>query len=83
MGVFVGYSKNMIRKNLIEWQWSDYFPKHRNKVNLCLHLVAVPLFWLGCLYMLVGLFGRPLWTIILGPFLIAVSVAIQGLGHKL
>ena len=39
----------MIRPNLLAWQWSDYSAKHRDRVNLLLHLVAVPLFLAGTL----------------------------------
>ena len=31
----------MIRPNLLAWQWSNYSAKHRDRVNLLLHLVAV------------------------------------------
>ena len=37
----------MIRPNLLAWQWSDYPAKHRDRVNLLLHVVAVPLFLVG------------------------------------
>jgi uncharacterized membrane protein YGL010W len=39
----------MIRPNLLAWQWRDYPAKHRDRVNLVLHLVAVPLFLAGTL----------------------------------
>ena len=34
----------MIRPNLLAWQWSDYVAKHRDRENLLIHIVAVPLF---------------------------------------
>jgi len=44
----------MIRPNLLAWQWSDYAAKHRDRVNLLLHLVAVPLFQAGTLILVGG-----------------------------
>ena len=34
----------MIRPRLLEWQWSDYSAKHRDQINLLLHIVAVSRF---------------------------------------
>ena len=45
----------MVRKHLLEWQWSDYVAKHRNRVNLLLHVVAVPLFQIGTVMLLYAL----------------------------
>ena len=45
----------MVRKHLLEWQWSDYPAKHRNRVNLLLHIVAVPLFQIGTVILLYAL----------------------------
>src|SRR2546428_10503922 len=41
----------MIRPRLLEWQWSDYSAKHRDRINLLLHIVAVPLFQIATIVM--------------------------------
>ena len=48
----------MIRPNLLAWQWSDYPAKHRDRVNLVLHLVAVPLFLAGTLLLVAAALQR-------------------------
>jgi len=71
----------MIRPNLLAWQWSDYPAKHRDRVNLLLHLVAVPLFLAGTL-LLVGAALRasgPGIALALGC--LAVAVVVEGRGH--
>ena len=71
----------MIRPNLLAWQWSDYPAKHRDRVNLLLHLVAVPLFLAGTL-LLVGAALRasgPGIALALGC--LAVAVLVEGRGH--
>ena len=55
----------MIRQHLLEWQWSDYAAKHRNRTNLLVHIVAVPLFQVG--------------TVILAYAAIRISGAAAGL----
>ena len=71
----------MRRDNLIEWQWSDYIPKHRDKTNLMIHMVAVPLFWAGLFQFLT--FFLDWRRLILGPIIMILSVVLQGIGHKL
>ncbi len=71
----------MIRPNLLAWQWSDYAAKHRDRGNLALHLVAVPLFWAGTAGVVSGLStGR--WTLAAGGVGAWVaSLVLQGRGH--
>jgi phage terminase small subunit len=71
----------MIRPNLLAWQWSDYAAKHRDRVNLLLHLVAVPLFQVGTLLLLVAaLRWSGLWAVAALACL-AVAVVVEGRGH--
>lgn len=69
--------------NLLAWQWQGYAANHRNPTNLALHIIAVPLFILGALTLLSGLFSLSLTTILLGVIGMVASLAIQGRGHKL
>lgn len=41
----------------LDWQWSDYPAKHRSRVNLLIHLAAVPAFQLGSLLIVWGVLG--------------------------
>jgi hypothetical protein len=67
---------------LLRWQWDGYPRYHRARLNLMIHIVAVPLFLLGNVTLLVALF--------LGSWLVAgvaavamvVSIALQGRGHR-
>jgi hypothetical protein len=54
---------------VLNQQWSDYSERHRNKTNLLIHIVTVPLVWFaaldvvgGLLLMLVGVGGLKLWV---------------------
>ena len=31
-------------EKVLQWQWSGYSAAHQNRINLLLHLIAVPLF---------------------------------------
>ena len=74
---------------LLDWQWSDYPEKHRNRVNLLIHIVAVPLFWLGAiqivgtlLLLLIGVpgaFSMLVWALIF----MGGSLFAQGRGHAM
>ena len=48
----------MIRPSLLAWQWSDYVAKHRDRGNLLIHIVAVPLFQLAMLALLYAVLSR-------------------------
>ena len=71
----------MIRPNLLAWQWSDYSAKHRDRVNLLLHLVAVPLFQAGTLILVVGVSIRSALGIGIALACLAAAVLIEGRGH--
>ena len=66
---------------LLKWQWSGYPEFHRDRRNLLLHLVTVPLFWLALLSLASGaVFDvRCAW----GGLLVLVPLIAQGRGHKL
>jgi len=69
-------------------QWSDYPDRHRNKVNLLIHIVTVPLVWIAgiqvvgsLLLMLSGLGALKIlvWALIL----IAVALFAQSHGNSM
>jgi hypothetical protein len=71
----------MIRRNLLAWQWNDYPAKHRDRMNLLVHLIAVPLFQAGTLILLVGVGIRSALGIGIGLACLVVSILIEGRGH--
>jgi len=44
----------LVRPRLLQWQWSDYPAKHRDRTNLVLHIFAVPLFDVATIALIVG-----------------------------
>ena len=72
----------LVRPRLLRWQWSDYSAKHRDRTNLLLHIVAVPLFEVASIALLVGIVigsGRAAGLALAG---IVAAIVIQGRGHR-
>ena len=67
---------------LLRWQWEGYAPYHRSRMNLLIHIVAVPVFVLGNILLLVGLVQ--LSWILAGAAIVVTIAAIgaQGQGHR-
>jgi len=65
---------------LAAWQWRLYPTGHRDRHNLMLHLLTVPLFWLGTL--------APLLAVLVSPWLafgllgLPVALVAQARGHR-
>ena len=72
----------MIRPNLLAWQWSDYVAKHRDRGNLLIHIVAVPLFQVATLVLIGAALGRSLTVAIVAIAAMAVALVLQGRGHR-
>ena len=71
-----------MRPELLAWQWSDYAVKHRDRTNLLVHIVVVPLFQIGTLVLLYGLVAcRPLVAVV-GVVAMLGSIVAQGRGHR-
>lgn len=60
----------------------QYADSHGDRLNLLIHLLAVPLFWLGTLgFVTFATMG--FWSYTAGTLVMpAVSLALQGFGHK-
>ncbi|MBH3472480.1 Mpo1-like protein [Pseudomonas putida] len=69
--------------NLPAWQWRGYHNNHRHPANLVLHLIAVPLFILGALLILSGLFALDLGQIAVGVIALIAGLGLQRHGHRL
>lgn len=68
--------------SLLAWQWRDYSPRHRDRVNLLIHMVGVPAF-IGAVLAFATLVWRAQWfgaALSLG--VAVVALAIQDAGHK-
>ncbi|MEZ5701128.1 MAG: Mpo1-like protein [Burkholderiaceae bacterium] len=66
---------------LLRWQWEGYPKYHAAKLNLLIHIVAVPGFLVGNL-LLVLMLAEGQWGRAAGALLLmAVSFLAQGVGH--
>src|SRR5712691_3394394 len=72
----------MTTPEFLAWQWSDYPAKHRHRLNLAIHIVAVPLFMLGCVAVAIGLLWLAPFRIVSGLVAMIVSVGPDGIGHR-
>ena len=59
---------------LLDWQWSHYPENHRNRTNLLIHIVAVPLFWVGAINFVFPLVFLGLIHALGGAVLMALSL---------
>ena len=73
----------MTISKFLAWQWSDYPARHRDRVNLAIHIVAVPLFMLGCVVVVLGFLRLAPMTMVSGLVAMIVSVGLEGIGHRL
>ncbi|HEX4891898.1 MAG TPA: hypothetical protein VFV47_01320 [Hyphomicrobiaceae bacterium] len=73
---------------VLNQQWDGYEDRHRNKVNLMIHIVTVPLVWFaalqvfgGLVLMLVGVGGLKMW--IYAAILITIALVAQRQGNAM
>jgi phage terminase small subunit len=71
-----------VRPNLLAWQWSDYVAKHRDRGNLLIHIVAVPLFQLASLLLLYAVVAPSLGAALAALVAMAAALVLQGRGHR-
>ena len=71
-----------MRRNLLAWQWADYASRHRDRTNLAIHIVAVPLFLIGVAALSTGGIVRSVPIAIAGATGMLASLILQGRGHK-
>jgi len=70
-----------MRPNLLRWQYDAYHDYHADRVNLLIHIVAVPAF-VACLGWLVAGVVALRWTHAVTALVGAsVAFAVQGIGH--
>lgn len=67
---------------LLSWAWAETPPVHKRAANLLIHLFAVPLFVIGHVLFIVGIFSST-WLLAAAFGCIAVSLVLQTIGHSL
>ncbi len=70
------------REGLLAWQWEGYARYHQSRANLLTHIVLVPLFLAGNVALIVGAIRLDWIEVVAGIALMAVSMALQGRGHR-
>ena len=66
---------------LLAWQWSMYAEGHRDRRNLLVHVLTVPVFLLGtCAVVAAPWLGWP--AAAAGPAAMTVAMALQGRTHR-
>jgi hypothetical protein len=71
----------MNSKELLQWQYASYEKFHRSRVNLLIHIVAVPLVVISSVALTIALFRLAWLSLAINSALIGVFMALQGLGH--
>lgn len=69
--------------NLPAWQWRTYPHKQQHPTNLVPHQIAVPLFIVGSLLMISGVFSLDLASIAIGVISLIAALGLQHHGHRL
>jgi len=67
---------------LLRWQWDGYARYHRSRMNLLIHIVAVPLFLMGTVGVVTALVQRSSLMAVVSIAATLVAIALQGRGHK-
>src|SRR5215510_1261630 len=67
---------------LLAWQWEGYARYHQSRTNLLMHIVLVPLFLAGNVALVVGAIRFDWIEAVAGLALMAISMALQGRGHR-
>ncbi len=69
-------------QGLLVWQWSIYRDGHRDRYNLVVHALTVPLFIVGSLVLSSALLMRAWGLAAVGLGAMVVAMALQGRAHK-
>ena len=72
----------MSASELLRWQWKGYPRYHQSRFNLLLHIVLVPMFLVSNVALLVAFVERSWLVGIVAVVVMALSVALQGRGHR-
>ena len=68
--------------DLLDWQWRGYSRNHRDRANLLIHMIGVPVFIAGVLAFVTQTL-RAQWFGAAVAMIVAIAAfAVQGIGHK-
>ncbi|HTS81784.1 MAG TPA: terminase [Myxococcaceae bacterium] len=70
------------RGPFLAWQWSRYPPTHRDRRNLLVHALTVPVFQAGTVALVTAPFVSG-WLALAGAVAIAAVMGVQGRTHRL
>jgi hypothetical protein len=70
-----------MRRDLLRWQWEGYPRFHRDRLNLAIHVLAVPAFVAGAGMVAGGLWALSWPTAASGALIMAGAFAAQAVGH--
>lgn len=69
--------------DLMAWQWETYPANHRQRTNLLIHIVAIPLFLVGNIGVIAALVRLSIPGTAVSLALMIVAIVLQGRGHAL
>lgn len=72
----------MTIRDLLDWQWRGYPKYHHARANLLIHIVAVPLFLAGNVALIAALIERSFVVAAIALAAMALSIGLQGRGHR-
>src|SRR5262245_12994922 len=72
-----------MKLSLLAWQWSYYADTHRDRRNLLIHLLTMPIFVAGFLAVPLGLVTHRWISSGIGLVSMVLVMVVQGMGHRL
>jgi len=68
--------------DILKWQWSGYSKYHKSRMNLWIHIFAVPVFIFGTISLLYSIIDFNVFLLFYSLIIMIASIGIQGLGHN-
>jgi len=72
----------MSLSDTLKWQWEGYNKYHKSRINLWVHIFAVPVFILATFSLVNSIINLNVFLLICSIILMLVSIVMQGIGHK-
>ena len=67
---------------LLDWQWRGYSRNHRDRANLLIHMIGVPMFIAGILAFATQALRAQWFGAAVSAVVAVAAFAVQGVGHK-
>jgi hypothetical protein len=67
---------------LLDWQWRGYSRNHRDRANLLIHMIGVPVFIAGALAFITQVTRAQWFGAAVSAVVAVAAFAVQGVGHK-